>query len=119
MRNGLLTLALLALSASAATRPKVRAITAFIDVDAQGYTHQIEDAVKFLNSAREAYRAAGWDVETIRIATQPFPQYTKGLNHGAALAVLRGIDALGAKLSFLPSIGPAMWNDGDSSAAVD
>jgi len=119
MRNGLLTLALLALSASAATRPKVRAITAFIDVDAQGYTRHIEDAVKFLNSARDAYRAAGWDVETIRIATQPFPQYTNGLNHDAALAVLRGIDALGAKLSFTPSIGPAMSNDGDSAAAVD
>jgi hypothetical protein len=119
MRNGLLLLALLALSASAATRPKVRAITAFIDVDARGYTHQIEDAVKFLNSAREAYRAAGWEVETIRIATQPFPQYTRGLNHDAALAVLRGIDALGAKLSFTPSIGPAMSNDGDSPAAVD
>ena len=119
MRNAILTLALAASALSAASRPKVRAITAFIDVDAQNYTHQIEDAVKFLNSARDAYRAAGWEVETIRIATQPFPQYTKGLSHDAALAVLRGIDALGGKLSFMPSIGPAMWNDGDSSASVD
>ncbi len=58
-------------------------------------------------------------METIRIATQPFPQYTKGLNHDAALAVLRGIDGLGAKIGFTPSIGPAMSNDTDSSAAVD
>jgi uncharacterized protein (UPF0210 family) len=58
-------------------------------------------------------------VETIRIVTQPFPQYTKGLGHDAAMAVLRGIDALGAKLKFTPSIGPAMWNDTDSSAPVD
>ncbi len=58
-------------------------------------------------------------MQTIRIATQPFPQYTNGLSHDAALAMLRGIDALGAKLAFTPSIGPAMWNDGDSSAAVD
>ena len=119
MRNAILTLALAASALSAASRPKVRAITAFIDVDAQNYMHQIEDAVQFLNSARDAYRAAGWEVETIRIATQPFPQYTKGLSHDAALAVLRGIDALGGKLSFMPSIGPAMWNDGDSSAPVD
>jgi len=118
MRNVLLTLALAA-STLHAGRPKVRAITAFIDVDPQGYTRQIEDAAKFLNSAREAYRTAGWEVETIRIATQPFPQYTKSLSHDAALAMLRGIDALGAKLSFMPSIGPAMWNDSDSSAAVD
>ncbi len=119
MRNVILTLALAATALGAGPRPKVRAITAFIDVDPQNYTRQIEDAAKFLNSAREAYRTAGWEVETIRIATQPFPQYTKGLSHDAALAILRGIDALGTKLSFMPSIGPAMWNDSDSSAAVD
>jgi len=33
--------------------------------------------------------------------------------------MLRGIDDLGAKLKFTPSIGPAMGNDTDSSAAVD
>jgi uncharacterized protein len=119
MRNAIVTLALAATILHAGPRPKVRAITAFIDVDAQGYTHQIEEAAKFLNSARDAYRTAGWEVETIRIATQPFPQYTKGLSHDGALAVLRGIDALGAKLAFTPSIGPAMWNDTDSSAPVD
>jgi uncharacterized protein (UPF0210 family) len=119
MRNASLALALFAAVLSAGPRPKVRAITAFIDVDAQGYARQIEDTVKFLNSARQAYRADGWEVETIRIATQPFPQYTKGLKSEAALAVLRGIDALGGKLQFTPSIGPAMWNDGDSAAAVD
>jgi uncharacterized protein (UPF0210 family) len=119
MRNVVLTLTLAACTLVAGPRPKVRAITGFIDVDPQGYTHQIEDTVKFLTSAREAYRTAGWEVETIRIVTQPFPQYTKGLSHDAALAMLRGIDTLGAKLSFTPSIGPAMSNDSDGSAAVD
>lgn len=119
MRNASLALALFAAALSAGPRPKVRAITAFIDVDAQGYARQIEDTVKFLNSARQAYRAAGWEVETIRIATQPFPRYTKGLSRDAALTVLRGIDSLGGKLQFTPSIGPAMWNDGDGGAAVD
>jgi uncharacterized protein len=119
MRKAILALAIAGAAFGAGPRPKVRAITAFIDVDAQNYTRQIEDAVKFLNGAREAYRAAGWEVETIRIATQPFPQYTKGLSREAALGVLRGIDSLGAKLSFTPSIGPAMWNDGDGGAGVD
>ena len=119
MRKALLALSLLTTLLHAGPRPKVRAITAFIDVDAQGYTRQIEDTMKFLSAARDAYRTAGWEVETVRIVTQPFPQYTKGLNHKDALAVLRGIDALGAKLGFTPSIGPAMWNDNDSTAAVD
>ena len=74
---------------------------------------------KFLNSARDTYVAAGWEVETIRIATQPFPEYTKGLRHADALAVLHGIDALGARLQFTPSIGPAMSNDADPAGPVD
>jgi len=119
LRNVLLPPILAAAALHAGEHPKVRAITAFIDVDPPGYARQIEDAARFLNTARDAYRNAGWEVETIRIATQPFPQYTKGLSHDAALAMLRGIDSLGAKLAFMPSIGPAMWNDGDSSAAVD
>jgi uncharacterized protein len=118
MRTATLALAIAA-AALGGPRPKVRAITAFIDVDAQNYTRQIEDAAKFLGGVRDRYRAAGWEVETIRIATQPFPQYTKGLSRDAALGVLRGIDSLGAKLQFTPSIGPAMWNDGDSAAPVD
>jgi hypothetical protein len=119
MRKALLAALLAAAALNAATRPKIRAITAFIDVDAKNYQHQIEDAVKFLSTVREAYRTAGWEVETIRVATQPFPEYTKGLSHDDALAVLRGIDALGGKLGFTPSIGPAMSADMDSSAPVD
>lgn len=119
MRNAILAVVLAATALRAGPHPKVRAITAFIDVDAQNYTQKIEDAAKFLNAAREQYRAAGWEVETIRVVTQPFPQYTKGLSHDGALAVLRGIDALGAKFKFTPSIGPAMWNDSDSATAVD
>src|SRR5580692_4197973 len=119
MRNVILAALLATTALTAATRPKVRAITAFIDVDAKNYSHQIDDTVKFLNTVRDSYRTAGWEVETIRIATQPFPQYTKGLSHDEALAVLRGIDALGGKLGFTPSIGPAMSNDNDNSAPVD
>jgi hypothetical protein len=65
MRDAILTLTLSALALHAAPRPKVRAITAFIDVDAQGYTHQIEDAARFLTAARETYRNAGWEVHAL------------------------------------------------------
>src|SRR5215472_7697215 len=106
-------------SAAAGQHPKVRAITAFLEVDPKSYTAQYQDTVKFLNSAREAYKAAGFQVETIRIATQPFPQYTRGLGRPAALELLRSIDDLGGKLGFTPSIGPAMLNDNDDYKAVD
>lgn len=99
--------------------PKIRAITAFIDIDAKTYPSQLEEAVTFLNGARKAYRAAGFTVETIRIATQPFPSYTRSLNHDAAIALLQDIDARSRKLGFSPSIGPAMLHDNDETSAVD
>jgi uncharacterized protein (UPF0210 family) len=100
-------------------RPKVRAITAFIDIDATNYSSQIGDAVRFLTSAREAYRGAGFDVETIRIATQPFARYTSGMTRADAVAFLLKLDSLAAKLNFSGSIGPAMLNDADDTAPVD
>ena len=119
MRVILLALSLVALAFAADVKPKVRAITAFINIDSASYPAQIKDTVGFLNTAREAYRKAGFDVETIRIATQPFPQYTRKLDHGAALALLRNIDALAGKLGFSPSIGTALLHDGDDPRSID
>jgi uncharacterized protein (UPF0210 family) len=117
-RFGVLALVIPAL-VSGAVRPKVRAITAFIDIDPKNYQTQFETTVKFLNSAKGSFTAAGFEVETIRIATQPFPMYTKGMKREEALALLRGIDALSAKLNFSPAIGPAMQTEADSTEPVE
>ena len=105
--------------AGAPARPKVRAITGFITIDAKSYPAQIEETVKFLSQVREAVKAAGYDVAGIRISTQPFPEYTRGLTRADALQVLHGIDQLAGKLGFAPNIGPAMINDTDDTAPVD
>jgi uncharacterized protein (UPF0210 family) len=107
------------LRAADGPKPKVRAITGFVTIDAKSYPSQIEETVKFLSQVREAVKAAGYDVAGIRISTQPFPEYTKGLSRADALKVLRGIDELAAKLRFGPNIGPAMVKDTDSTAPVD
>ena len=100
-------------------KPKVRAITGFITIDAKSWPSQLEQAVKFLNTVRDNVKAAGYDVAGIRISTQPFPDYTRGLSRADALKVLRGINDLAAKLHFNPNIGPAMLNDDDDTAPVD
>ena len=87
-----------ALRAADPPKPKVRAITGFITIDAKSYPSQIEDAVKFLSRVREAVKTAGYDVQGIRISTQPFPDYTQALSRADALKLLRGIDGLAAKL---------------------
>jgi uncharacterized protein len=118
MRLAALALSLTALT-SAAQQPKVRAITAFIDIDTKSYVAQLEETAKFLNTARDAYTKAGFEVETVRIATQPFPQYTHGLSHADALKLLRDIDVIATRLNFSPAIGPAMQHDTDDTAPVD
>jgi uncharacterized protein len=118
MRLAALALSLTVLT-YAAQQPKVRAITAFMDIDTKSYAAQLEETAKFLNTVRQAYTNAGFEVETIRIATQPFPQYTRGLSHADALKLLRDIDAIATRLNFSPAIGPAMQHDTDDTAPVD
>lgn len=104
---------LLAMHANQSPKPKIRAITGFITIDAKSYPSQIEQAVTFLNRVRTAIQSAGYEVSGIRISTQPFPEYTRGLSRADALNVLQGIEALAAKLKFAPNIGPAMMTDSD------
>jgi uncharacterized protein (UPF0210 family) len=108
----------LLLQAAGGSKPKVRAITAFITIDAKSYPTQMEDAVKFLNHVRDAMKAAGYEVAGIRISTQPFPDYTHGLTNDQALKLLHGINDLAGNLDFNPNVGPAMVRDTDDTAPV-
>jgi uncharacterized protein (UPF0210 family) len=103
-------------TAAAEEKPKIRAITAFINLDRAQYKEQVADALKMLRRAQTTFESRGYQVQTIRIATQPFPEYTKGLTTGQAVAFFKEYDALAEKEKFAPSIGPAMLNAGDNVA---
>jgi uncharacterized protein len=105
--------------ASTVEKPKIRAITAFINLDRTQYQPQIADAVKMLKYARTVFESRGFEVQTIRISTQPFPEYTKGLSTEQALAFFRNYDAVAAQEKFDASIGPAMLNANDSEDQAD
>jgi uncharacterized protein (UPF0210 family) len=97
----------------AASRPKIRAVTAFIRLDRGHYKEQIQDTLNFLRQAKSAFEKSGYEVETIRITTQPFPEYTRDLSETETLAFFRDYDALAVKEGFDASIGPAMMRDTD------
>jgi uncharacterized protein len=105
--------------AAAQAKPRVRAITAFVRIDRGHYEAQVQEAVSVLRRARSAYQGAGYEVQTLRITTQPFAEYTRGLSHEQALAFLRGLDGLAQKQGFIASIGPAMLSDSDDPAHAD
>ncbi len=121
MRSTLLALcfASLVFAADTTSRPKIRAITGFVDIDAKNYAAQLKDTFAFLDRARKAYRSAGWVVSSVRITTQPFPQYTRGLSHDQAIALLRNLSDLAGKLKFSMNVGAAMMKDDDDTKPVD
>src|SRR5437667_4334980 len=100
-------------------KPKIRAITAFINLGRAQYKEQVADALKMLKRAQTIFESRGYQVQTIRIATQPFPEYTKGLTTQQAVAFFKEYDALAVKEKLAASIGPAMLNPGDSEAQAD
>jgi uncharacterized protein (UPF0210 family) len=106
-------------NASSPDKPKIRAITAFINLDRAQYKEQVTDALKMLKRAQTILESRGYQVQTIRIATQPFPEYTKGLTKEQAVAFFKEYDALAVKEKFAASIGPAMLNPGDSETQAD
>ena len=100
-------------------KPKVRAITAFINLDRSQYQQQIADTVKFLHYAQTVFESRGYVVQTIRISTQPFPEYTKGLSAEQAAEFFKQYDALAQQEKFAASIGPAMLNTSDPESQAD
>jgi len=100
-------------AADARSKPKVRAITAFVRLDPAHYQAQIQEALKFLHQAEAAFEKSGYEVETIRITTQPFPEYTRGMTDEQVLAFFREYDAFAVKEKFDAAIGPAMMSDTD------
>jgi len=102
-------------AASASQLPKVRTVTAFVRLnkDRAAYQAQVSEALKLLRAAKDALTKAGYEVETIRITTQPFPEYTKGLTADQLLAFFRAFDKLAQQEGFTPDIGPAMSKDSD------
>jgi uncharacterized protein len=100
-------------AADARSKPKVRAITAFVRLEPAHYQAQIQETLKFLHQAKAAFEKSGYEVETIRITTQPFPEYTRGMTDEQVLAFFRDYDALAVKEGFDAAIGPAMMSDAD------
>lgn len=100
------------------TKPKVRAITAFVRLDRAIYAQQMAETLTVLRAAKDEFAKQGYEVETIRIVTQPLAELVSGLPEAEALAFLNLIDDLSAKENFLPSVGPGMMRDTDDPGTM-
>ena len=100
-------------SAQDRSKPKVRAITGFVRLDRAQYAKQVTDALEVLRAAQREFEKQGYEVESLRIVTQPLVELVKGLSETDAQAFLKALDDLSAKEKFLPNVGPAMLRDSD------
>jgi uncharacterized protein (UPF0210 family) len=103
---------------AASSNPKVRAITGFVRLDRPTYRKQITDALVVLRRAKAEFESSGYEVETLRLTTQPLAELVSGLSEEKALAFLAQLDDLSVKENFLPNLGPAMLHDSDDPAAM-
>jgi hypothetical protein len=100
------------------SNPKVRAITGFIRLDRDNYQKQIADVLAVLRRAKSEFETSGYEVETLRVTTQPLADLVAGMPEDQALAFLKQLDDLSVKENFIPNVGPAMLHDSDDPAAM-
>ena len=92
-------------------KPRIRTITAFVRIVPTQYRQQIEEAVTVLRQAKAAFEKGGYEVQTIRITTQPFTQYIGDRSTTEALGLFKSLDDLSKKDSFMLNIGPLTLSD--------
>jgi hypothetical protein len=109
---------LFSIQLGAQTNPKVRAITGFVRLDRAQWQAQIGDTLAVLHKVQNAFEAQGYQVESLRIVTQPVGELVGGLPEEQALAFLTQLDQLSGKENFIPNVGPAMMHDGDDPAVM-
>ena len=119
----LIALLLTALPAAAQSvsrpRPKVRTITAFVRLDRALYKAQIADALRVLHTAKEEFTGAGYEVETLRISTQPFSAIVRGMSEFQSMNFFHDLDKLAQQQGFIVDVGPAMLRDSDDPSQAE
>jgi len=84
-----------------------------VRLDRATYTEQVGEAMKVLKAAKGEFGKQGYQVETVRIVTQPLAELVAGQSDAEALKFLKSFDDLSASEGFAPNVGPAMLRDSD------
>jgi uncharacterized protein (UPF0210 family) len=98
---------------------KLRSITYFLDPSFPVNVEKLKLAGEFLRIARQSYRDAGYEVQTARLASIPFPQLLAGQKHIKLSQFASELETLAsAEDYFYVSLGPALPNQLKSYLAI-
>lgn len=95
---------------------RVRAITSGVTLQNGSDLQSVERALAFLTRARGALTDAGYEVQTVRVATQPLPRYLPEYTGATALRDIQALDRLTSEQQASFSIGPVLLADHASPA---
>lgn len=103
----ILSLLLFTSAQKKATKPdfRIRTITAGVTLNSLADTSTIKEAIVFLNQARTTFTKKGYEVQTIRIATQNLHELVDGMPNEATLNLLKQIDQIAAKIGLPIAVG--------------
>src|SRR6267143_2261394 len=94
---------------------RVRTITAGTNLKSLADPRAVDAAVATLKRAKQAVTDAGYEVQTVRIATQPLLEDSGWRARARALTTLQALDRTMVAESVLLSIGPVLAADGDDT----
>lgn len=94
----------------------IRTITAGVNLDPDQSLVPFEDAVRFLEMARQRFEDEGLVVQSTRIATQPQSDFYRSSPPEHSLRVLRNLDSAATSAGQLVSLGPLIEVDGEAAS---
>jgi len=88
---------------------KIRSVTVFLHPGSPLNQARMAQAGQFVQSARQAYTAAGYEVQTVRLATVPFPGLVEASDPEKLVLLAKQIESAAVAAGFeYISIGPAL-----------
>ena len=97
---------------------RVRTLTAGLDLALPLDFDRIQRSIDVLKRGRAAYEAAGYEVQTLRIATNPWLASLSASHRDDALASLKQLDELVASHGVIVSVGPIQIHDAQDDRLV-
>lgn len=91
----------------------IRTITAGVTLTDVSDTASVKSAIQFLKEAKMEFVSKGYQVQTLRISTQPFYAYMNGRSYEETMPYLIKLDQLVNEAGIILAIGPIISNDYD------
>ncbi|HKR33750.1 MAG TPA: DUF711 family protein [Steroidobacteraceae bacterium] len=96
---------------SAAKPLRVRTITTGIELSPRGESQRLESALDFLAAAKRSFVNAGYEVQTLRIATNPWLAGASPRDRQQLLARVQELDKIVAEHGVILGLGPVLTED--------